>query len=291
MQRFDVKPLLRSCYRELIFGGHLQCLGASAIPYVAAVLLQIEVRFDCLFAVYLIFYPLYLFNRYKELDVDETTNPQRTKHIRKYQRRMPALLVFVIIVGLTLIAFRSNVFTVIASAMLLIFGLLYTVFFKWMTRYLTIFKNLYVAAFFAVLVVYPVLFYGYALNTNLVRKIAVLFFFVYLNAVIMQIILDIKDLESDREEGLNTLPVLWGKAKTIAFVRILSMLTAIGFPLIFSGIFNTLTDVFWALSLIFPFHLLILDLIEKDNRTGYHLAGAQFLAWVPLLWLGEILFL
>lgn len=289
MQKVTVQSVWQGFFREIIYGGHLQCLGAASIPYVSAFLLQIEIRMDCLITVYLLFYPLYLYNRFKELDTDETTNPERTKHFRKYQHRMPVLLVVVILAALLTVILRSNRITLLVSVLLLVFGLLYTVIFKRMTRHIPVFKNLYVAAFFAVLVVFPAIFYSHPLKIELVVKMAVLFSFVYLNAVVMQIILDMKDLESDRKEGLSTMPVIRGKAKTMAYVRTLSMLTAFGFPILFSGIMKLLPGIFWSLSLIFPFHMLILHLIQKDSRSGYHLTGAQFLVWVPFLWLGKTL--
>jgi len=95
--------LTRGFFKELVHGGHLQSLGAAGIAGISAALFKIPFTWDCFLAVYMLFYPLYLYNRYREIDHDGVSNPQRTRYLNTYVDKMPFILGAVIIINFVLI--------------------------------------------------------------------------------------------------------------------------------------------------------------------------------------------
>lgn len=278
-------------YREFVFGGHFQSLGAAAIAYISGTFLGISVSLDCLLAVYLIFYPLYLYNRYKEIDKDEISNPDRTQHFRQYVTIMPLILWFVIISVLVIVFIYSNFFALGFSLLLLVFGILYTTIFKKMTRSIAIFKDLYVSLFFALLVIYPIVYYGDTPDSKSVfLKIVLLFVFVYVKALAMQFILDIKDIQSDKADGLLTIPILLGKETSIQYISIFDVSISLIYPLLFSMVIPVFSSVIWVFILTIPFNLYCLNLIKKNNYLGYILASGEFVLWFFLVIAGRFIF-
>lgn len=103
----------------------------------------------------------------------------------------------------------------------------------------------------------------------------------------MQIFLDLKDLQTDRIFGLKTIPTLFGKEKTLKFLKITN------FFLTFSLVPLCLTRVFPLKTLIllfsFPFNLLSYHLASKENYYGYLLESGEFFFWGILIFIFETL--
>jgi len=272
----NIRRTLSILFKEFIYGGHFQSLGAAGIAYIASSLLNIQFTWDCFLVVYMIFYPLYLFNRYKELDLDESTNPDRTQHFRRYDNFMPIILLGVILFVVVIVAVHSNLLTFVFSVALLIFGLLYTVLFKSVTKKVVVFKDLYVSAFFSLLIFFPIFYYQEQLDNLLLLKAIVLFIFVYIKAFVMQVFLDVKDIESDRKEKLRTIPVLVGKGKTIRYLQMFDL----GISLLFSiAIVPLIGALGWVFALATPVLVFCYSLVKRDEYYGYVLRSGEFLSW------------
>lgn len=284
-----IKQILRTIWREFIYGGHFQSLGAASIVFVSAILLKIQATWDILFVTYLIFYPLYLYNRFKEIKIDYLSNPERTKHLRTYFHLMPIILYLVIFVVIGSLIYFSNLWGLVFGLLLLFFGLLYTIVFKKFTKKLALFKNLYVATFFASLVFFLVIYYSYPLTDTLIAGTLIFMVFVYLKALMMQIFLDVKDIESDREEGLLTFPVMFGKEKTLTILKIISVLATAPILLIFSLYFDIFPKSVLILLVTIPFNFYCFNQALKQKYSGYILAGGEFVLWPILIIISEII--
>ena len=269
-------------FKEFIYGGHFQSLGAAGIAYVASSILNIQFTWVCFVVVYMIFYPLYLFNRYKEIDLDEATNPDRTHHFRGYVNLMPTILWGVILVVMAIVSIQSNFITLGFTLVLLVFGLLYTVIFKKVTKNIIIFKNLYVSAFFSSLVFFPILYFQEPLDNYLWLRATNLLVFVYIKAFVMQVFLDIKDIESDRKEKLLTIPVLVGKEKTVHFLPIFDLGISLLFSIVFVPMIGTLG---WIFALVAPTLVFCYKLVKRNNYYGYVLRSGEFLSWGIVMFL------
>lgn len=277
-------------FKEFIYGGHLQCLGASSIVFITAFFLKLNIRMDALAAAYLLFYPLYLYNRWKEIEIDYITNPERTKYLKTYIKYMPFIFASVILILIIFLFRFGNPISFALGMILLILGLMYTTIFKKVTRKIILFKNFYVALFFTLLVLFTSLYYSLPLIKPLVAvPLIILMIFVFGKAFLMQIFLDLKDVESDRTEGLKTLGVLIGRDKAYKALKILSVLTTVPIIIIFSLFIPLFPKS--ALMLLFAvlFNFYSFKIAEDKNYFGYILGSGEFVLWPILILIGEVL--
>jgi hypothetical protein len=87
-----INNILKFLWQEFIYGAHLLALGAGAIIVSSTLLLNIKISWDYPLIIYLTAYTAYLFNRYKEIDKDIFTNPERTHHLKKYIKYVPLII-------------------------------------------------------------------------------------------------------------------------------------------------------------------------------------------------------
>jgi 4-hydroxybenzoate polyprenyltransferase len=287
--KMNIKKNLKFTWNEFIYGGHLPSLGAAAIVLFSGILLNIKITWDCLLISYLIFYLIYLYNRFKEIDIDCLTNPQRTKHLRIYFSIMPKIfyITFFVIIG-SLIYF-SNIWGLIFGLFLLLFGWLYTVVFKKITQKVIIFKNLFVSTVFALLVFFPIIYYSYSLTISLLFITLLIVVFVYFKGFMMQVFFDVKDIESDEKEKLLTLPVIFGKEKILNVLKIISILTTIPIPVIFSLYYNIFPLFSLMLILTVPFNFYCFKQAKNHKYSSYIFGSAEFILWPILIIIGKII--
>ena len=107
-----MKKILKVVFNEFIYGGHLQSLGAASVVFVSALLLDLKVGWVILVTIYLIFYAIYLYNRFKEIDIDYSTNKSRTEYLKKYIGFIPVFFYLVILVSLPLLFLYTNLFKI-----------------------------------------------------------------------------------------------------------------------------------------------------------------------------------
>jgi len=269
-------------WKEFIYGGHFQSLGASSIVMVSSILLGIQITWDCLLASYLMFYPLYLYNRFKEIKIDYLTNPQRTAHIRKYMRIIPAMLLLDFIALAIILIYFSNQATLIFAFLLVVLGILYTTAFKKITKKIVFFKNFYVALFFASMVFFPILYYDHQI-TLMASAFAL---FTYFKALTMQILLDVKDIETDQKQELLTFPVILGKEKTLRILKMANIIIILSI-IVVSYYLNIFPKVIIALLLVIPFNFYCIERVQRNNYSGYILASGEFILWFLLITLAK----
>jgi len=284
----SIEKILTFIWREFIYGGHLQSLGAVSIVFISAFLCGLKVTWDCLFATYLLFYPLYLYNRFKEIHRDYLTNPQRTLHFKKYLKWMPKILWIAIFSLIVILLYFSNIYAFVFGLLLLIFGLLYTVVFKDLTRKFFLFKNFYVSLFFAALIPFFFLYYSYNFFDF---KFTLLFFglFVFIKSFLMQVFFDVKDIESDKRENLLTLPVILGRENAFKFLYLFNLLVVIPF-IIIGVIFKIAPYIFLVFLFSIPFNFLCYRLAREQKYSGYILESGEFILWLLLIFLTRFIY-
>jgi len=277
--------VLKVIWKEFIYGGHFQSLGAASIVFVSGIILNFRVTWHGLVITYLIFYSLYLYNRYKEVNKDLLTNPERTLHFKSYLKWVPIIFYLVIFVVVSALVYLGNIKSLIFGLLLLIFGLLYTIIFKNFTKKIAFFKNFYVAFFFAVLVFFAIIYHSQTLTFA-----ALLFFLlVYFKALMMQIFLDVKDIETDKKNILITLPVVFGKKKILNILKKISLITTIIIPILFSVVWPIFPKSVLFLLFTIPFNFYCFKKAKRGKYSGYILESGEFLFWLILILVGEIL--
>lgn len=281
-----VTKILNLIWNEFLYGGHLMALGAASIILVSAVLLNVEISWDILLIVYLLFQSFYIYNRFKEIKIDELTNPERTKYLKKvaYVKTAPIILVVVIVLLLASLIYFSYWKTIIFALFLLVAGLLYTDIFKKLTKKIPLFKDFYVASFFPALVIFLMIYYSYSFD-DLVLSILMLAIFFFLKGFTLQFFLDLKDKESDERMQLKTLPVILGEKKTFYLLMVFSIFTAI--PIIISLYFGILPFYSIMLFLTIPFNFYCFNLAKQKDYFSYVLASGELILWSILILIGK----
>lgn len=268
-----LRQLVPFLAREILYSGHLQSLGAAGIIFVTAQITYTTISFRHLLSVYLVFQTVYYYDRYRGLSHDASTNVSRTRHIRLYARFIP--VIGVVLLAIALIAALDQPFAVGILVLVTVFGCLYPLVFKNLTAYIPFFKNIYVATVFALLVLLPFAFTGtWPHQTSAVWP---LLFFVFIQTLVMQVLLDLKDTHSDRQQFLQTSPIIFGRQATIILAFCITLMAAVtlaGYAQI-----HHLPGLF-----ILSFGSLLLDLLTflaiiLGLPFAYFIIAAKYIVW------------
>lgn len=262
--------------REIMYSGHLQSLGAASISYTGARVLGIDFHIGIILVPYLLFQAIYFFDRYRDLNIDRLTNVKRTQHIGSYAPLIPfiiaALLGAVVIILLKYAHIGTLLFAIIIAGL----GFLYPIWFKNITKQVPLFKDIYVSSVFAVIAIFPILFFGQPIY--LTPALLIFLLFIFSEAMIMQVILDLKDFSSDTKQGLQTLPALLGTNK--AYKKIIISSLAVPAVVFIATTVGILLYLALTASII---NLYSAWLVSRRDARGYTLEAAKFIAWPVLL--------
>jgi 4-hydroxybenzoate polyprenyltransferase len=282
-----IQKFLKTIWNEFVYGGHLLSLGAVSIVFTSSILLEVKITWDFLLIVYLGAQSIYLYDRYKGFKKDILTNSERTKHIEKYVKYIPLIIFFFFLIIFLILIYHKNFSALFLGLFLLIMGLLYSVIFKKYTRKIIGFKTFFVSLMWAMLVILLVVYYSLPLNLALF----LLFTFVFLRLIINTNFFDIKDIESDKKEGLLTLVNVWGREKLINILKLLSILAIM--PIII-GVYLKILPLF-SLMLFFtiPYTFYYLKK-SQDKKTDtaflYNvIVDGEFILWSFFILLGKFL--
>lgn len=278
-----MRRILQTIWNEFIYGGHLQCLGVVGIAYTASFMLGLEASWEFMVLSYLIFYPIYIHDRFRGIKMDEATNPERTKHFKGYLSIMPKLIVASIVLLIVLLLYIGNPILYLFSLIMLFLGLLYPIYFKDLTKIIPAFKNIYVSSFSVVIVLIPVVFHKYNLDLWEKSSLAVLIVFLFIKIFLMQILLDCKDVKGDKPLGLLTVPVLLGKDRTLKLLKVFSFSISLAILVpaaIFLPRFPTEMAI---LLLVVPLNIYAYNLSQKENYMGYVIGSGEFVLWFALI--------
>jgi len=281
-----LKRFFKFLFIEIVYNGHLQSICAVALVIFSSMILSIKIDIWALLILYLSFYIIYLYNRFGERKQDGATNKTRTNHIQKISPFVPYILAVVSLAVVILLFLFGKLYFNIQVVVTIVFGVLYTTVFKDLTKKIPLFKNYYVALFFASLIIVP-LSYTMTPFTGIEATILVMAVFVFLRGMRMQIFLDLKDLPSDRKQGLKTAGAIWGRRKVYKVLLFLSVLTTWIFAIF---LFFTKNDSAQNLFFIFPLAFLFAfdrvnqKKIEQENFYGYLIESGEFILWPILLY-------
>jgi len=277
----------KNIWDEFIYGGHLLSLGAVSIVYFEAILLNIKITWDFLLISYLGSQSVYLYNRYKELGEDFLTNPERTKHIQKYYKKIPIIILLCLLFFFVIFFYFNKIISLSISLFVFFLSFSYTLFFKKITKKIPSFKNFFVSLTWSLLILILVTYYFYSLNL----AVLLVSVFVFLRWFINTSFFDVKDIENDKNLHLLTLPAIWGKNRFLNFLHIINFLSFM--PIIIGisrGIFP-----YYSLSLLILFFYCFCY-IEKTKSPNanikiisYLIVDGEFILWPMLLILSKYL--
>lgn len=280
-----MKNFLKLLKNEFIYGGHLLSLGAVALLISGNFVFKTPINFFLMIISYSINQIVYNYNHLKESEKDFLTNPDRVEHLKKTERiNLLLFFVYLLICAISLIYLKKLNLTILVL-FILIGGILFTEFFKKLTKKIPLFKDIYVSIFWALGTFLIVFFY----NIKNWLAIFLFFLFIFLRFLVSTIFFDIKDIESDKQEGLKTLPVIWGKKGTVDFLYFLNFFSF--FPIII-GVYYYVFPPFSIFLCVFYFYTLYyLKKADQGNilKLSYIIVDGEYLFWPLLLFLAKLL--
>lgn len=258
--------ILAFLYREFVFNGHMQSVGAAGIVAVSNILLFSQINWGLMFICYSTFQSIYYFDRYRDNKRDYITNRVRNKHIRSYQNLIPSLIMLLAFASFIFSYYISGVLFSLVVLLVLVLGYAYPVYMKGLTKHIPLFKNIYVASVHALLVIFPLIF----IHLPVERVPMKLVIYVFVEAILAQFTLDTKDTYSDAKAGLKTMPSFIGNINTLRFVFLLSLLNL-----------YLILDISLLLGIVMVLvNMASIYLISKKRKTGYFLAASKFMLWL-----------
>ena len=280
------KRSVLSVWNELVYGGHLLALGAVSAIYTLSVLLGIHITWDFLVIAYLGIYAPYVYNRYKEFNKDLTTNPERTQHLSKRIKYMPFIVALAVLAMAGILLYFHKYVPLLFTCFLVLLSFTYTLLSKRISSKVIGVKNFYIALTWALVPVLLALYYSKSL-ISLPLLLVVLF--LYLRMFESTTFFDIKDIESDKEDGLLTLPIVLGKKGVLQFLCMLNLITVL--PIIVGWYVGDFPTYSLLLILVVPYTFCyIYALIRKRVNSSFLynvIVDGEFVLWTAFVLLGR----
>jgi 4-hydroxybenzoate polyprenyltransferase len=274
---------------EMIYGGYFAALCGPAFIITASLMAKSSVTIPLLIISYLIPLMVYSYDYYRDMDKDKDSNIERAAHFNKKKQVYPYLMIsYVLTLTILLVAF-SNLMMISFILILVTVGVLYTVALKKFTQKIPAFKNIYTALTWSLAGTFFTPLY-YSIHLSLLYIL--IFLFIFLKCLPNIIFFDLKDIVSDRKDGLKTIPVLLGKTRTLKFLHRLNI---IAFIPLFIGIILKIIPLFAAIMVLFYFYSIYYlnkagEVDDKQLRmVSYTLADAEFILWPIVLIMGKFI--
>ena len=283
-----IEKIVNSIWNEFVYGGHLLSFGAVSIVYAASILLDIRITWDFLLVVYLGTESVYLYNRFKEYKVDFLTNPERTEHIKKYVKYIPFIIFLMTFSAIVFVVYFNKISALTFGLLLLIIGLLYSLFFKKITEKIIAFKSFFISLMWSLLVLFLAIYYSAPINLALFLFSV----FVFLRFFVSVSFFDIKDIKTDKQEGLKTLAVVLKQSTLWQFLSIIAILAVL--PLIIGVYLRVLPISSLMLFLTIPYTFFYFKQLENKNISPYFLynviVDGEFIFWLFFVLSGNFIF-
>jgi 4-hydroxybenzoate polyprenyltransferase len=286
----SVSKIIDIIKKEIIYGAHITALASSGLVFTIYILLNIKFDIIALIVPYLIAYVIYTYNYYNELDADLKTNSKKVEYLLSKKKLYPIVIMLAIFILLILLIVLQNIGFLIFVLIIITGGVLYTIVFKVLTKFIPGFKSIYTSLIAIYAATFFVLFY-YSMDISLIFLF--LFAFMFLKMLINVIFFDIKDYDSDKDRGLKTFPILLGNKNTILLLHILNTISIV---ILIYGIYINVLPLY--ASALILFYLYTFYYVSKGNtfnnsellKYTYIIADAEFIFWPIILIISKMFF-
>lgn len=268
---------MKLVWDDFIRGGFFTAISASALILSIAKILGWMIEWHFLLLVLLISIIIYFSNFIGELKEDFL---DATDEYRVMRKRKPVLLIFVVLLTTTCLVLSmiwANYLSTIFIVCFLALGILYTLGIKKLTKRVIGFKDFYVTICWNLIILFYLLFYQYSLTTSVI----IIIFLVLTRDFINVCFCDIKDIVTDRKNGLLTLANILGKKKLLLYLQLLNVISIL---IVFFGVYaNYLPNT--TLILIIAFVLTAIFIKIADLRKNFSTAtvDAEYTIWIILM--------
>jgi 4-hydroxybenzoate polyprenyltransferase len=167
----------------------------------------------------------------------------------------------------------------------LVFGIYYP---KNLTSKIIGFKNLYVSLFWALSIVFLALY----TNSKFEPTLLILFIFVFLRFIVSTVFFDLKDIESDKKEGLKTIPTVFGLRET---TRLLNIVNLVSVLLLVGAILFRILPVYSASLVLFFFYDLYYVTWGAKKEKGvlrfisYVVVDGEYIFWPIIITFSKLI--
>ena len=204
-------------------------------------------------------------------------------------RYIPFIIFCSILIIILILVHFANFLSFVFGFLILVSGLLYTNYLKKITKRVVGFKSFFVSFVCALPVIFLAFYYSFPLNLSVIY----IFIFITLRLLINTIFFDIKDIESDKKDKLKTVPVFFGRKKTLIFLYIISV---ISFTPIIIGVYKNSLPLFSLSLIVFYFYNLYYLRRVKNKKINiqnlsYVVADGEYLFWPFILFLAKFVIL
>lgn len=277
--------ILQKIWDEFVYGGHLVAVGDISAIYAFSLILGIKITWTFLLVIYLGVMSINYFNRYEEFDQDILTNPERSENLRRYKKILPLVVVFSFLVMAVVVLLTASINALFFMIILFLIGIFYTVFLKRLTREITGFKNFMTTLPYALLVVFLFIYYDASFTTGGILILLFYFMRMFLNTALF----DIRDVASDKKAGLKTFAIVLGKEKTLSFLALLNVLSAV--PIVY-GVYTGVLPLFSVavfFTILYAFYYLKQVKSSDINKSFLYnvVIDSEFFFWLPYILIGK----
>jgi 4-hydroxybenzoate polyprenyltransferase len=289
-----IDNIIKNLWDEFVYGAHLTALASSALVLTVIILLNIEVNYFAIITAYLTTFIVYSFNYLKELDDDILTDPTKVSFLIQRKNKYKYIILIYIVLDLILLCLSFSIYGnfgfIIFILILLLGGILYTIVFKVLTKYIPGFKSIYCTGLWAYAGSFYVTFFY---SETFSAFYGFMFIFMFMKLLINAIFFDIKDMNSDKKNGLKTIPLLLGKSRTILFLTILNIVSLI---ILFYGVYSNYIPTYsicLAIFFIYTEYYLFKGLKSDQKhivKYTYIMADAEFIFWPVVIFIIKMLF-
>ncbi len=266
---------------ELVHGGHVAALVLPSIVIAIALARNDPLNLPILAISYLGPLIVYSYNYYGELEKDRLTMPDRTSYLEKKAKAYPVLIsAYVGLMAAAVVLYQGDIWKLgIIVGILLAAGILYTLCLKRLTRYVPGFKTYFVTGEWALA---AVLMYATYANDAPATLLLAAFCFVFLRVLINVIFSDLKDIRSDSNDGLKTIPVVLGWNGTIRLLYLLNLASPL--PLVISALAGWVPGIVLVLIVFIMYDFYYLRHAKISGEASMKLKDYAFADYEFILW-------
>lgn len=262
-----MKKILKAIWNEFVHGGYWPGLSVLIIVWAGAKFINFDIPFYFAISVFITGYIAY--------SVDRIIDDENDSYYKKMVLAFISLVTFVIMFTVD-VKFASFPL-LLCFVGLSIFGILYNIYFKKITRSVLGMKNYLVALTFPLSLLFVVF-----LRPGEWVNILLIYLFFTIRLLMNTSFGDLKDLESDKEFGLKTFPIRLGEKDFFKFLNIINIvsiapiLLGVGLKLLSHSALIFVVTILYALQ--------YLSLAQKKGRDIGKLS-AYWADGEPLIWL------
>lgn len=282
----NIREQFNKLFDEFVFGSHILAIDAIAMTLSISLLSGQPINTTILLIPYFLTLVIYSYNHIREIRFDLRSNPERAKLFNKNVISKELTLIIYLLVLLILLV-TTNVEVFLLTVLILIAGISYTEKFK-MVKIIG-FKNIYVSLFWVLIILIVPLQNNLRIDSFYLLVLLIYF----LTALASTIFFDIKDVESDDERGLKTLPVVFGLKNTKLLLNIIKIVSMV--LVLFGIVLNILPKIFFLYMIAIIYGIIYINkgmnLQNKRLRmVSYLVSDAEFIFWTLVLILAKLLF-